>query len=104
MEFRLVQTIIAREWRLDHNSRADMRNDILVTKDSYYEVTRERTLPHRLDPGLEAVFRRVWPQRENDAANESSIEVCVLKSVPKSYKKSDCQIEFCEEHNEAQEQ
>lgn len=70
MEFRLVQTLIEREWLLDRNPRDEIRNDILVTpRGSYYDATRGRTLPHRLDLGLEAVFRRVWPWRENNAGS-----------------------------------
>lgn len=71
-ELSLVSKVLSNAWSISLNpiGRDDTKGQVTVTRGTYDYIDRDTAkLSHVLDPGVEAVFRKVWPRCDNDTGD-----------------------------------
>ena len=61
---------VSQWWLVERDPRADHRHHIIATENRFTEdLTEEYSPPAGLDPGIESIFRKVWPKNPDKASD-----------------------------------
>jgi hypothetical protein len=62
--------VVAQWWLVERDQRADHRDQIIATENRFSEdLTEEYGPPAGLDPGIESIFRKIWPGNPDKASD-----------------------------------
>ena len=65
-----VIDVVSQWWLVERDQRADHRHHIIATGNRFFEdLTEEYGPPAGLDPGIESVFRKIWPGNPDKASD-----------------------------------